>query len=125
MTETGLSPTFNLWTDPWMSLERPDGGLERVSLEQSLAACTVTWPSTTPRPWSSCGLHRLLVAILQLGAWPETPAALLGLVAGQRFPPDPIAAFGVRYGPRFDLFSERLPFLQSADLPLPPPTAKT
>ncbi len=118
MTETGPSPTFNLWTDPWMSLERPDGGLERVSLEQALLGAHTFVAIYDASPLVVVGLHRLLVAILQSALDPRTPTALLDLVAGQRFPPESIADFGAQFAQRFDLFSEPLPFLQSADLPL-------
>jgi CRISPR system Cascade subunit CasA len=120
MTETGQTPTFNLWTEPWISLERSDGRLERVSLEQALLGAHSYAAIYDASPLVVVGLHRLLVAILHSALDPRTRSALLALVADQRFPAQAIADFGARYAHRFDLFSERLPFLQSADLPLLP-----
>jgi CRISPR system Cascade subunit CasA len=120
MTKTGQTPTFNLWTEPWISLERSDGKLERVSLAQALLGGHTYAAIYDASPLVVVGLHRLLVAILHSALDLRTRSALLALIADQRFPAQAVAYFGAQYANRFDLFSETHPFLQSADLPLLP-----
>lgn len=116
-----LEPTFNLWTEPWITLERADGALEDVGIEQALLESHRFRAIYDPSPLVVVGIHRLLTAILQDALDPQRPGDLAGLWREERFSEETIREFGARYADRFDLFSEATPFLQSADLPRTPP----
>ena len=112
------APTFNLWTEPWIAHERPDGAVEHAGIEQILLNAQKYRALYDPSPLIVVGIHRLLVAILQFVFQPEKDADLKDLWKAGKFPSDSIEAFGRQYIGRFDLFSEKEPFLQSADIPL-------
>ena len=116
--ETG--PSFNLWTEPWITLERREGGRDEVSVEQALLGAQDYAAIHEPSPLVVAGIHRLLVAVLQGALDPRRPSDLHKLWDRGRFPESAVKEFGKRYGERFDLFSPTAPFLQSADLPLQP-----
>ncbi len=115
---TEAMPTFNLWTEPWIMLERPDGGVDRLGIEQTLLRAHEYKAIYEPSPLVVVGIHRLLIAILQAAIDPQKDAALKKLWTARQFPAQGIQTFGKQYAERFDLFSEKVPFLQSADLPL-------
>jgi len=114
------APTFNLWSEPWLSVERPSGQLRTLSLEQTLLQAEKIHALYDPSPLIVVGIHRLLVAILQSSYAPQHIPDLLQIWRDERFLPDKIAAFGAQYTDRFDLFAEEVPFYQTADLPLQP-----
>jgi CRISPR system Cascade subunit CasA len=113
-------PTFNLWTERWIMLERLDGSLERLGIEQTLLRVSEFRNIYEPSPLVVVGIHRLLVAILQSALNLQKDADLKRLWAASQFPAKAVRDFGKRYAGRFDLFSEDAPFLQSADLSLQP-----
>lgn len=113
-----VGPTFNLWTEPWIMLERPDGGVERLGIEQTLLRAHEYTAIYEPSPLVVVGIHRLLVAILQAVIDPQKNADLKKLWKAGHFPVRDIQTFGKQYAERFNLFSEKAPFLQSADLPM-------
>jgi CRISPR system Cascade subunit CasA len=112
------SPAFNLWTEPWITLEKHDGAIEHAGIEQVLLNADAYRAIYDPSPLTVVGIHRLLVAILQFVIQPKRDADLKNLWKLGKFPRDLIEAFGRQYARRFDLFSEKEPFLQSADIPL-------
>lgn len=114
------APSFNLWTSPWIELERPDGDLDRQGLEQALLQAHSYRAIYEPSPLVVVGIHRLLVAILQAALAPEKNADLKRLWRSGQFPAKAIREFGLKYVGRFDLYSREAPFLQSADIPLAP-----
>jgi CRISPR system Cascade subunit CasA len=113
-------PSFNLWTEPWITLERPNGDTERLGIEQTLLRAREFRCIYEPSPLVVAGIHRLLVAVLQAALDPQKKADLKRLWAAGQFPAKAVREFGKQYADRFDLFSENAPFLQSADLPLQP-----
>lgn len=113
-------PTFNLWTEPWITLERPDGGIEREGIEQTLLRAHEFAFIYEPSPLIVVGIHRLLTAILQDALDPRRDQHLLDLWKAGQFPAQAVREFGGQYAECFDLFSPDAPFLQSADLPLQP-----
>jgi CRISPR system Cascade subunit CasA len=115
-----ISPSFNLWSEPWINVERPDGVLTTFSLVQTLQEAHTIHNLYEPSPLVVAGIHRLLVAILQDIYCPRRTADLLAIWRAGRFADTQIASFGEQYGTRFDLFDENTPFLQTADLPLQP-----
>lgn len=111
-------PSFNLWTAPWITLERPSGGAETVGVAAALLRAHEFTAIYDPSPLVIAGTHRLLTAIAQAIFDPQRPPDLKALWRAGQFPAERIEAFGARYAGRFDLFSESAPFFQSADLPL-------
>jgi CRISPR system Cascade subunit CasA len=118
-------PSFNLWSEPWITLERPDGTLAQASLEETLLRADEFRAIYEPSPLVIVGIHRLLTAILQDALDPQRPPDLKRLWTERRLPKSKVCDFGERYAHRFDLFSESEPFLQSADLPRQPPKRAT
>jgi CRISPR system Cascade subunit CasA len=117
MPDTTAS-SFNLWTEPWFGLEKSDGTIERAGIEKSLLNSDEYRAIYDPSPLTVVGIHRLLVAILQFAIQPKKGADLKKLWKVGKFPGGAIEAFGRQYASRFDLFSSKEPFLQSADIPL-------
>lgn len=115
-----VSPSFNLWTESWITAEGDRGQSVELSLAQILEQAHRYRTLWDPSPLVLVGLHRLLVAILQDALQPQDERDLANLWAASRFPEEVIATFGQRYTHHFDLFSETEPFLQSADLSLYP-----
>lgn len=113
-------PTFSLWSEPWMEAERLDGTVALVSLETLLHEAQQFRRLYDPSPLVVVAVQRLLVAILQDALRPTQTAELVALWRAARLPAEAIERFGATFAHRFDLFSETLPFLQSADLPLAP-----
>lgn len=121
MTETKQPPiAFNLWTDPWIDLERPDGTVERQGIAAALLGAQEFLGIFSTSPLEVVGIHRLLTAVLQDALHPQTLRDLQPLWQAGCFPAEAIQAFGAEFAQRFDLFSAQQPFLQSSDLPLTP-----
>lgn len=120
MTQNENVPSFNLWTEPWITLEDPHGELSQHSIRDALVRAHEYSAIYDPSPLVVVGIHRLLTAILQDSLNPQENADLENLWADGKFPTDKIEEFGSQYADRFDLFSEDKPFLQSADLPMFP-----
>lgn len=119
MTENN-KPTFNLWHDPWIIIEDNEGLLAEVGLEEALLTAHEYHGLYDPSPLVVVGIHRLLVAILQDIVAPQSTRDLEVVWRAGRFSATGVRAFGSKYTPRFNLFSETEPFLQTADLPLIP-----
>ncbi len=115
-----MTPSFNLWSEPWITLEKHDGSQEEASIEDALLRAQAYRTLYEPSPLIIAAIHRLLVAVLQAVVRPQTAGDLARLWRAGRFPADDIRRFGEDYGARFDLFSPDQPFMQSADLPLAP-----
>ncbi|MFH0988510.1 MAG: type I-E CRISPR-associated protein Cse1/CasA, partial [bacterium] len=115
------SLSFNLWSEPWIALER-DGIVTRHSIHDALLNAHNYFAIYDPSPLVVVGIHRLLTAILQDALNPQENHDLEQLWKDGKFPADNIERFGKQYADRFDLFSEDKPFLQSADLSLFPKT---
>jgi CRISPR system Cascade subunit CasA len=115
------TPAFNLWTEPWISLEKSDGQLVQVSIQEALLNAKDYTAIYDPSPLVVVGVHRLLTAILQDALNPKENDDLEQLWKNG-FPKSKIEDFGSKYADRFDLFSPDKPFLQSADLPMFPKT---
>ena len=115
-----MTPSFNLWSESWITLERQDGSQEDLSIQDALLKAHEYRTLYELSPLIIVAIHRLLVAILQAIIQPQTAADLKKLWHAGRFPADEIVRFGKVYKVRFDLFSEEYPFMQSADLPLAP-----
>lgn len=119
MTEQKV-PSFNLWTEPWITLEKPNGGVDCLGIEQTLKRAREYRAIYEQSPLVVVGTHRLLVAILQFAFDPQEKDDLRQLWRAEHFAPNVIDEFGAKYAHRFDLFSADAPFIQSADLPIAP-----
>jgi CRISPR system Cascade subunit CasA len=118
-------PTFNLWTEPWITLERPNGTLDTPrGLEYTLLHAQDYRSLYEQSPLVVAGIHRLLVAILHCALkpngknyqdWNHNDLQLLWKTP--EFPVAEIRTFGEMYSHRFDLFSIDAPFMQSSDVP--------
>jgi len=118
-------PTFNLWTEPWITLERPDGTLDTPrGLEYTLLHAQDYRSLYEQSPLVVAGIHRLLVAILHFALkpngkdyqdWNHNDLQLLWKTP--EFPVAEIRQFGKTYAHSFDLFSTDKPFMQSSDIP--------
>ncbi len=115
-----MKACFNLWTEPWITVEQRDGVRAHLSIEQTLLDAPDLLALYDPSPLVIVGVRRLLTAILQDTLTPQIEDDLADLWDDGRFPEQAIRSFGAQYAHRFDLFSEDVPFLQSADLPLQP-----
>ena len=112
------TPSYNLWTERWITVERLDGSLEQLGLEEALLQAEQLKGLYDTSPLVVVGIHRLLTAILQDALNIQHQADLGKVWREGRFSREAIEAFGKQFEGRFDLFSEKEPFLQSADLPL-------
>ena len=118
-------PAFNLWTEPWITLERPDGTLDTPrGLEYTLLHAREYRSLYEQSPLVVAGVHRLLVAILHYALKPNGKnyqdwnyLDLQRLWAMPEFPAAEIRQFGEACAHRFDLFSTDAPFMQSSDIP--------
>ncbi|MCW1970180.1 MAG: type I-E CRISPR-associated protein Cse1/CasA [Anaerolineae bacterium] len=115
--------SFNLWHEPWITLEKPDGQMEVLGLEQALKRAHEFRAIYEPSPLVIVGIQRLLIAIVQDICKPQIPSDLRRLWLAGQFDDDKIAQFGATFAHRFDLFSKDEPFMQSADLPMKPDKA--
>lgn len=120
MTQTNPEPTFNLWSEAWITLERFDGPPVRAGIEQVLLEAHQYTAIYDLSPLVVASIHRLLVAILQASLDPCQKSDLKNLWRDGRFPAAKIKEFGDKYATKFDIFSKDQPFLQSGDLPLTP-----
>lgn len=111
-------PTFNLWTEPWITVETEDNGTVQRSIYDVLLDAHKYQDIYDPSPLVIVGIHRLLTAIVQDIYDPQQEEEIADIWQQQQFAIDKLQQFGIDYAYRFDLFSEDYPFLQSADLPL-------
>ncbi len=112
------TPSFNLWTEPWITVERPGGQLDVLNIQQTLMEAPNIRALYEPSPLVVVAVHRLLVAVLQDSLRPERVADLVKIWRDGQFSAEALQCFDDTYAARFDLFSAAAPFLQSADLPL-------
>jgi len=111
-------PSFNLWTEPWITLEQMNGSLVQRGIYETLLNAHTYIAIYDQSPLVVVGIHRLLVAILQDTLQIQARADLEDLWEMQKFPAADIERFGAQFANRFDLFSEHEPFMQSADISL-------
>ena len=117
MTE---APSFNLWTEPWITAETSAGAMETTGIEALLLDAGRYRALYDLSPLIMAAVHRLLVAVLQDALQPQRKGDLLALWQADAFAPGTIREFGRQFVQRFDLFSVDVPFLQSADIPRDP-----
>lgn len=112
--------TFNLWLEPWIDLEQPDGTVIRRGIRDTLLLAHEVKGIFSTSPLEIVGIHRLLTAILHDLVQPSTSGDIRTLRQMGRIPVEKLDAFGDMFTGRFDLFSPDQPFMQTGDLPLSP-----
>jgi len=110
--------SFNLWTEPWMEVETLDGKIESMGIETCLLNAHDYRAVFATSPLVVVGIHRLLIAILQFIFDPQKKSELQKMWHAEKFPDQRIHSFAKEYAERFDIFSEKQPFLQSGDIPI-------
>ena len=107
--------TFDLVTEPWITVALPDGSSKSVGLREVLRNAHDIVAVTDPDPLVECGLIRLLVAIIVDVNRPETLEDLITLLERQSFDAASVDAYLGTHRALFDLFHPDTPFLQSRD----------
>lgn len=110
--------SFNLWTEPWITVEREEGNLDTLSLQDTLLQAQHLHGLYDTSPLVVVGIHRLLTAVLQDIYYPQYEEDLVAIWHAGEYENEAIHQFGMKYAHRFDLFSETEPFMQSADIAL-------
>jgi CRISPR system Cascade subunit CasA len=117
VTNVKSEPEYDLWTQPWIGVEREDGQVKRIGIGPALGRAHELRGLYDPSPLVVVGVHRLLAAVLQHILAPQKRSELHAIWDRGSFSPEAIGLFAERCGDRFGLFSEGRPFLQSRDLP--------
>jgi len=121
MTQPNLEhPSFNLWAEPWITVECPNGTRDTLNIPQTITHAHQIRALYDPSPLVTVALHRLLLAILQEVINPQGRTDFKRVWQTGQFTAEQLQPFAEKYTHRFDLFSADTPFLQSADLPLQP-----
>jgi CRISPR system Cascade subunit CasA len=113
-------PKLNLWTEPWIGVQKEGGGIETLGIRQVLMKAQVYKELYEISPLVVIGIHRLLTAILQYVFEPKSASNITQLWKLKQIPPEILDRFEKQFLERFDLYSEKAPFFQSADIPLIP-----
>lgn len=108
--------SFNLWTEPWISVLDCAGRRRQVGIRDCLVTAHELHSFSDPSPLVVASLQRLLAAIAQDIERPRHVDALAEILRRGHFDQDAVDQFGERFGHRFDLFSETTPFLQTGDI---------
>ena len=116
MTSDHEAFAYDLWLDPWLRLQRPDGSIDRSGIYRALINAHEYASLIDASPLVVAGIQRLLVAILQDALQPRSQREIRGWIGAGTIPVDRLNAFAEQFADRFDLFSFDKPFLQSADL---------
>lgn len=121
MVNTAVTtPTYDLWTENWISLEDESGRITRYGLGQTLQHAHEYRALFDHSPLAVVGIQRLLTAIIQFIYSPTRQSDIKKLLSDGHFSASKLDNFHAEYADRFDLFSKDHPFYQSADLPLIP-----
>ena len=115
-----MTNDFNLWDDPWIRVLRLDGARAELSMRATLLNAHTVRALHDPSPLTVAGIHRLLTAIVQAIAAPESLGEIAAVLADRRFDPISIDTFGTQFRHRFGLFNPTAPFMQTADAPATP-----
>ena len=113
-------PHFDLWREPWITLETFEGTLAVLSLRDALLQAHNHRTVYDASPLVIIGIHRLCVAVLQEMYAPKYVKHIAQIWQDGSFSADLITNFEASFGDRFDLFDQDAPFMQSADIPLTP-----
>lgn len=112
--------TFDLTTEPWLPLVRPDGTTTEVGLREALANAHEYRELCDQSPLVTLALYRLLLALAHRVYGPVTRRSWLDLWGAGAFPAGPLDAYLGRWRGRFDLFDREYPFYQSRLCPIDP-----
>lgn len=111
-----LNSSYSLWTKPWITVIKPDGSLETVSLTNVIENAHRYYAIYEYSPPGRAAIHRFLTAVLMDALQQPSVEEWRDLWAVEKFPK--INNLRLDYLPDlFDLFGQIIPFFQSADLP--------
>jgi CRISPR system Cascade subunit CasA len=105
---------FNLLDEPFIPCLLPHGGRAELGLRQVLQQAPQIREIVDPSPLVTTCLHRLLLAILHRNFGPVDAPAWKQLWDAGRFDQAILSRYFDRWGNRFDLFSAKYPFYQTA-----------
>ncbi|MFI0421084.1 type I-E CRISPR-associated protein Cse1/CasA [Spongiactinospora sp. 9N601] len=109
--------SFDLLTQEWIPVMGTDGRHWSTGIVDLFGQAHAIRRIATEAPTMTAALHRLLLAILHRAYdGPASEAEWSALWKAERLPTDPIAEYAERHRERFDLFHQRLPFMQCPDL---------
>lgn len=116
-----MKPTFNLIEEPWLRVLRPNGYVEELSLREVLAQAGEIRELADDSPLVNIAELRLLLAILHACAWRDDDLGEKRRKWTQwwndrALPLNDIETYFKKWHSRFDLFEEKLPFLQTGGL---------
>ena len=108
---------FDLINKPWIPVVHlSDGRTEEVGLRDALIHAHEYRAVRDPLPTAEFGLYRVLTALMLDIFQPKNKTALGRLMGGKRFDAEPVDAYSTEWAGRFDLFSAKYPFLQTAGM---------
>lgn len=110
-------PSFNLLTEPWIRV-RENGSLSRVGIHDAVVRAHEFTALEHSLPIVEFGIYRLLVAVLLDAIQPRNVDALVEILKAGRFDEEMLGTYFETWSERFDLFSEKRPFLQDGTAPL-------
>ena len=112
-----MSPNFDLINEPWIPMVHlSDGRAEDIGLRDALVHAHEYRFIRDPLPTAEFGLYRVLTVLVLDIFQPKNKTALGKLVAKQSFDTEAVDAYFAQWRDRFDLFSEKYPFLQTAGM---------
>lgn len=112
-----MSPGFNLIDQPWITVQRHDGGTETVSLMGMFEHATDFARLTGDLPTQALPILRLALAIVhQAVNGPADGRSWKQLWNARQLPAKAIGEYLDEYRPRFDLLHPETPFYQVAGL---------
>ncbi len=110
-------PTFDLIAEPWIPVVRlSDGKPEEVGVRDALLHAHEYRAVRDPLPTAEFGLYRLLTVLVLDIFQLEDTEMLSELIAAGCFDVEAVDAYFAQWRDRFDLFSEKYPFLQTAGM---------
>ncbi|ULH14072.1 type I-E CRISPR-associated protein Cse1/CasA (plasmid) [Deinococcus sp. KNUC1210] len=113
-----MERSFSLLIDGFIPVRLRDGSVQDVGLGQALLRARDYERIDHPSPLVTAALYRLCLAVLHRAL--EGPAGVEEVAGWYRggFPAGALERYFERFGPRFELFHSRWPFMQVADLHL-------
>jgi CRISPR type I-E-associated protein CasA/Cse1 len=109
-------PSFNLVTEPWISVQTLQGKRKEVGLLDLLANAGEYAGIYDDSRQGEVSIYRMVIALLHAACQgPRTPGAWAEMFEAGRFDMNQIKAYLDRHADRFDLFHPTHPFMQACD----------
>ncbi len=105
--------TFNLLTEPWIPVTDRSGNIIERGILDTLREAHNLAEISDPSPLIQFGIYRLLIAFVMDALEFKKEPDLIKAIERKKFNMDAIEAYAGRWKPRFDLFDDTHPFMQS------------